>query len=272
MRNEWSLEDTLAEFDAIIERAWRERSALGIFPSMYRSVTADIRDAVRSGFFDDGAALEHLSVVFADRYFDAFGDLVEGRRPSESWDVAFQAATDGKRRMIAQHLLAGMNAHIHLDLGIVTAEIAGDRPEELYTDFLRVNFLLFAKVDGLQDYLNSVSPAMAWLDRLTGAFDEYLTKIAIGNARDRAWSLAVELINEPDDATAIIARRDRQTADLGRVILGKRLRVRPLSWLIARTEPSDVRHVLDAFLERPVDLEAVERAVQATVADGPPDA
>jgi hypothetical protein len=174
--------------------------------------------------------------------------------------------------MIAQHLLAGMNAHIHLDLGIVTAEIAGDRPEELYADFLRVNFLLFAKVDGLQDYLNSVSPAMAWLDRLTGAFDEYLTKIAIGNARDRAWSLAVELINEPDDATAIIARRDRQTADLGRVILGKRLRVRPLSWLIARTEPSDVRHVLDAFLERPVDLEAVERAVQATVADGPPDA
>jgi hypothetical protein len=33
-----------------------------------------------------------------------------------------------------------------------------------------------------------------------------------------------------------------------------------------------VRQVLDAFLERPVDLEAVERAVQATVADGPPGA
>jgi hypothetical protein len=113
---------------------------------------------------------------------------------------------------------------------------------------------------------------MAWLDRLTGAFDEYLTKIAIGNARDRAWSLAVELIREPDDAAAIIARRDRQTADLGRVILGKRLRVRPLSWLIARTEPSDVRQVLDAFLEQPLDLEAVERAVQATAADGPPHA
>ena len=272
MPDERSLEGTLIEFDAIIERAWRERSALGIFPSMYRSVTADIRDAARSGFFDNGAALEHLSVVFADRYFDAFGDLVEGRRPSESWDVAFQAATDGKRRMIAQHLLAGMNAHIHLDLGIVTAEIAGDQPEELYTDFLRVNFLLFEKVNGLQDFLNSVSPGMAWLDRLTGAFDEYLTKIAIGNARNRAWSLAVELINEPADATAIIARRDRQTADLGRVILGKRLRVRPVSWLIARTEPSDVREVFDAFLDRPVDLEAVERAVQATVADRPPDA
>jgi len=263
------LDQTLIEFDAIVERAWHDRSPLGIFPSMYRSVTADLRDGVQAGFFDDGVALEHLSVVFANRYFDAFHALVDGQRPTEAWDVAFQAAMDGRRRMIAQHLLAGMNAHINLDLGIVTAEIAGDRPEELYTDFLRVNYLLFEKVNGLQHHLNAVSPTMAWFDRLSGAHDEYLTKIAIGGARQRAWSLAMRLLDAPDEAQAIVAERDQVTAGLGRIILGKRLRVRPLSWLIARTEPADVRHVLDAFLERPVDLAAVEMAVWTATADRP---
>lgn len=260
------LEDTLVEFDAIVERAWQERSALGIFPALYRSVTADIRDGLSDGFFDDGAALEHLSVIFANRYFDAFGDLVEGREPPEAWDVAFTAAMDGRRRMIAQHLLAGMNAHINLDLGIVTAEVAGDQPEKLYPDFLRINYILFEKVNGLQDYVNSVSPAMAWLDRLSGSLDEYLTTIAIGDARDRAWGLAIDLLEAPGDAPTIIAERDELTAGLGRVILGQRLRVRPLSWIIARTEPADVRQILDAFLERPVDLEAVEAAVQEATA------
>ncbi len=263
MTSAQGLDDTLTEFDTVVDRAWSERSALGIFPSMYRAVTIDIREGVRTGFFEDSAAIEELSVIFADRYFDAFADRIAGRQPSLSWQVAFGAATGGRRRMILQHLLAGMNAHINLDLGISTAEIAGDRPDRLHADFLRVNSILFQKVNGLQAYLNRVSPTMLWFDWLGGFLDEWAMRFAIGLARDRAWDLAMELVAHPDQGDAIVARRDRQTAQMGRVILGEQLPVRPVSWLITIHEPEDVRPVLESFLERPVDLERVEAAVQA---------
>lgn len=259
------LDDTLDEFDEVVDRAWQKRSALGIFPSMYRAVTVEIRDGIRGGFFDDGDTLEELSVVFADRYFDAFRALIEGRRPTQAWEVAFGAAEHGGRRPVLQHLLAGMNAHINLDLGIVTADVAKDRRDEVHADFLRVNYILYEKINGLQAYLNSVSPTMAAFDWLGGFLDEWVMRITIGVARNRAWDLAMDLLEAPERREAIIDKRDRHTAELGRLILGERLPVRPFSWLITLREPTDVRDILDAFLDRPVDLAAVERAVQATV-------
>lgn len=259
------LDNTLAEFDEVVDRAWQQRSALGIFPSMYRAVTVEIRDGIRNGLFNDADTLEELSVVFADRYFDAFRALVDGRPPTRSWEVAFRAAEAGGRRPVLQHLLAGMNAHINLDLGIVTADVARDRRDEVHADFLRVNYILYEKINGLQAYLNAVSPTMAAFDRLGGFLDEWVMRLTIGVSRTFAWELAVELLDAPQRRDAIIARRDRLTAELGRLILGERLPVRPFSWLITLREPTDVREVLDAFLDRPVDLAAVERSVQAAV-------
>ena len=253
---------TLGELDAIIDQTRATRSALGIFPSMYRSVTADIRDAVSSGFFDDGVVMEHLAVSFADRYLVAYRRWMNGETIRASWSVAFEAATDGRRRMVAQHLLAGMNAHINLDLGIVAAEIAGDKPEDLYTDFLRVNQILFQKLDRLQDRLGSVSTRMAWIDRLGGSLDERMMKLAIKDARDRAWELALGLIEHPADSRMIINTRDVETADLGRSILGGSTLVRSISRFVAQSEPNDVGTVLAAFSEGTVDLDAVEEAVR----------
>jgi Family of unknown function (DUF5995) len=268
MPNGRRLDDTLAEFDDVVERAWEDRSALGIFPSMYRAVTLEIRDGLGTRFFDDGDALEELSIIFADRYFEAFRALVDGGAPTRSWEVAFRAAQGGRRRMVLQHLLAGMNAHINLDLGIVTAEIAGDRPEALHADFLRVNYILYEKVNGLQAYLNAVSPTMAVFDRLGGFLDEMTMRAIISVSRDRAWDLAMDLLTKPDQRDATIARRDRFTAELGRLIVGERLPVRPVSWLITLREPGDVRQILDSFLARPVDLDVVEAAVQRKVDRG----
>jgi len=115
---------TLDALDVIIASARRDRSPIGIFPSMYRSVTAEIRDAIHGGFFDDRIAMRRLAVMFAGRYLDAYEQWISGGRPRVAWQIAFEAATDGRRRMIAQHLLAGMNAHINLDLGIVAAAVA----------------------------------------------------------------------------------------------------------------------------------------------------
>lgn len=259
------LDAVLDALDTIVASARRDRSPIGIFPSMYRSVTAEIRDAIHSGFFDDRPSIECLAVMFADRYLDAYEQWISGDQPRVAWQIAFEAATDGHRRMIAQHLLAGMNAHINLDLGIVAAAVAGEDSEGLYDDFLRVNQILFQKLDGLQNSLGSVSNRMAWIDRLGGTLDERMMRLAIKDARDGAWDLTNELIARPDDAAELIAVRDRETADLGRTILGGALPVRVLSRFVARSEPVEVDRVLDAFADHAVDLEAVEAVVQLEV-------
>ena len=257
------LDATLDQLDLIIAVAHSHRSPIGIFPAMYRSVTAEIRDAVHGGFFANNTTMEHLAVVFADRYLDAIALWTKGERPTRSWTIAFEAATDGKRRMIVQHLLAGMNAHINLDLGIVAAEVSGDDPEGTHKDFLRVNEILFQELNGLQDTLGSVSSRMAWVDKLGWRLDERLMTLVIKDARDDAWDLAEALMADPASADRLIDERDLATAQLGETIVGGAMPVRAVSRFMARSEPRDVRDVIGAFSQSTVDLDEVEAAVTA---------
>jgi hypothetical protein len=261
------LDVTLEQLDVIVAAAHSHRSPIGIFPAMYRSVTAEIRDAVHGGFFANNTTMEHLAVVFADRYLDALALWTRGERPTRSWMVAFEAATDGRRRMIVQHLLAGMNAHINLDLGIVAAQISGDDPDHVYADFLRVNEILFQKLNGLQDTLGTVSSRMAWVDTLGGRLDERLMTLAIKDARDAAWDLAESLIADPDHTERLIEERDIKTAELGATIVGGVMPVRFVSRFVARSEPTDVRDVIDAFSQGRVDLDEVEVAVASQLGE-----
>ena len=84
-----TLVDVLADLDNVIHAASNRGRAIGIFPARYRSVTAEMHDAVRSGFFDDNARLERLAVVFADHYLDALHRWQSGNRLPDAWKVAF---------------------------------------------------------------------------------------------------------------------------------------------------------------------------------------
>lgn len=244
-----TLDSTLCDLDTVIATCRTERSVVGVFPAMYRAVTASIRRGLTAGLFEDPKMLELLAVTFADRYLIAYEQMRSGVRPTESWAVAFDAAVDGRRRTVAQHLLAGMNAHIGLDLGIVTAAVPSRDLDVLHRDFLKVNEILFARLDNLQDQMGAVSPRMAITDRFGGRFDEYLMRTAIHEARDRAWDLAVELRRRPEEEADIISARDVETADLSQRILGRYAWVRIAGRLLAAGEPGDVRTVIDAFAQ-----------------------
>jgi hypothetical protein len=258
------LDDVISDLDVVIERAIQDRSELGIFPAMYRAVTTGVQEAVRVGFFEHNNTMEQLSIVFADRYLDAYTAMRNGCPVTEAWRIAFAAAMEGKRRMVVQHLLSGMTAHINLDLGIATASVAPDDPDAMYVDFFRVNQMLYEQVNGYQQMLNSVSSRMGWIDKVGGPLDERLAKIGIGGARERAWRLGIDLVEHPDRRDEIIAARDAETARLERLILEGVLPIRTISWVISRSEPSDVRKVIAAFVEPSVDLDAIEATVQAS--------
>ena len=255
------LDDVINDLDVIIDRAIQDRSAIGIFPAMYRAVTVGVQEAVRVGFFDHNEAMEQLSIVFADRYLDAYTAMRHDRAVTEAWRVSFAAAVEPKRRMVVQHLLSGMTAHINLDLGVATASVAGADPDSMYVDFFRVNQMLYEQVNGYQEMLNAVSSRMGWIDRIGGTLDERLARIGIGGARERAWNLAIDLIDNPDRSDEIISARDHETAHLEALILDGVVRARTISRLIASTEPTDVRVVINAFLQPSVDLDIVAVAV-----------
>ena len=154
------LDRTVESLNTIVAETRTDGSSNGFFAAMYRTVTLRTRDATRDGgFFDDDRRMANLAVVFADRYLDAYRAYRDAGEPTETWRVTFDIGDQSTRRMIVQHLLLGMNAHINLDLGIAAAEVApGDGLRSMYRDFLRINEVLFQMVDGLQDGLSGVSP------------------------------------------------------------------------------------------------------------------
>ena len=265
------IDGTIAALSAIVDENRAEGSSNGIFAAMYRTVTVRTRDATRDGgFFDDDPRMANLAVVFADRYLDAYRRYRDSGNPTESWRMAFEVGDAPARRMILQHLLLGMNAHINLDLGIATAQVApGDRLRPMYRDFLRINEVLFQMIDGLQDGLSEVSPRLQLVDRLGGRWDESFMRFSIRTGRDLAWRLAERLAAvEPREQRAEISERDRETVLVARTIVRPWSPINVVGRAVAASEPRDVGEVIDALGGLTVDLDEVQAAVRVEATRG----
>jgi hypothetical protein len=240
---------------------------------MYRSVTSEIRATVRrGGFFGDDRRMEHLAVVFADRYIDAHRLVAAGQPTTESWRLAFEYSQASRRRMILQHLLLGMNAHINLDLGIATADVVPEHLPTVYADFLRINEILFQMVDDLQANLGDVSPRMSWFDRMGAGMDEAFMRLGIRTARDMAWRLAEHIVEtDPQHRTDVIGERDQDTAQLARAIAWRWSPIHLAGRFVALGERDQIGVAIDAFATIEVDLNRVERQVRVDLPQEPPD-
>lgn len=161
--------------------------------------------------------MEKLDVTFANRYLKAYTEFQHNEQPSECWLVAFQAA-DWYWPIVLQHLLLGINAHINLDLGIASAEVApGDRIDSLKSDFYKINAILSNMVEGVQADINKISPVIGLLDSVAGKFDERLVDFTIKIARDGAWDFAKEYAAaNPEEQIQLTEKRDASIAWLGR--------------------------------------------------------
>lgn len=266
MPSSTSLEATLGRLDRIVEDACTERSHLGVFPAMYRSVTAAVLEAIRAGgFFDDDEVVEHLTIVFADLYFEAYDRYRGNDEVALCWMVAFQTAESPQLRMILQHLLLGMNAHINLDLGLATVEAAGDDLVAVKADFVRVNEILFQVLDALQGGLGEVSPRMALIDRLGGQWDERMMRVGLRTCRDLAWTFANRLA-VGDDKPGVTSRRDADAAWVARAMLRPWSPVNLIARIVAKVESRDILQVVASLGRSDVDLDAASRAAEADMA------
>jgi hypothetical protein len=214
-----SIDEVLERLDGIIDRAIIERDRLGFFAVLYRTVTAAVKDGIAAGRFQDGARMQRLDVVFANRYLEAFHAHRNGGTPSLSWRAAFGA---GKRRrvVILQHLLLGMNAHINLDLAIAAAQVCpGDAIAGLEHDFNEINTVLATLETGVEQEVCSLSPWIDRLDHIDPDAGRVVANFSIDRARACSWAVAQRLAHLSDEAREVaIAAIDADVALLAHLI------------------------------------------------------
>ena len=244
-----SIDEVVDALTVIIEQARGEHSRLGYFPALYRRVTRAVREGIAQGRFQDGARMERLDVVFANRYLAAYDGWRAGQAVSRCWALAFQASgrTD---RTIIQHLLLGMNAHINLDLAVAAAEVApGPAIATLQSDFQEINQILNEQVDGVQDAIASVSPLMWMLDTVGGRHEERMVEFSMAKARDAAWMQAKFFAGlGTGEKAAAIGAVDTGITVIGAGVLDPpEFLMRATIRMVVNSEAQDVVRIIDAL-------------------------
>ena len=194
------IDGVVQAIDSIIDWSISVSSRLGYFAALYKRITIAIGAAVLQGKFEDAQRMQRFDVIFATRYFDALNGYFhpdQFAKPTRSWRLTFDAASRPEP-IILQHMLAGVNTHIDLDLGIA-AQTAAPRgnPAALHNDFNTVNAVLASQVSGVVGDLDELSPALAALYRVLSDNEIFLIDEAVKTLRDSAWRFATVLAFEP---------------------------------------------------------------------------
>ncbi|MBP8238670.1 MAG: hypothetical protein KAX50_01820 [Saprospiraceae bacterium] len=240
-----TIDEVIRKLEIIVQDASSVGDPLGIFAVVYLGVTRDVKSGIQEGRFDDGALMERLDVVFANRYLEALSQYKNSEPCTQSWKIAFEAAQN-QDFLILQHLLLGMNAHINLDLGISAAEcVDARRILELERDFMSINSVLAAKIDAVQDRLSAVSPLLFLLDWAGQRKDERFAEFSLIKARDQAWQLAVALSRQNENQQTLrIEAQDWAVAALGKLISHPGKWIIWLLKLIRFFEKKDARRIM----------------------------
>lgn len=239
--------------EIVIDWSIEASSRLGYFAALYKRVTIAVGIAVAEGKFEDGARLERLDAAFANRYFDALnGHFHPDRfpRPTHSWQVTFDAASRPEP-ILAQHMFAGVNAHIGLDLGIAAEAICpGPKLTTLHEDFNRINAVLASQVTGVVEDINELSPVLAELYATLKNEQIHLINETVQGYRDSAWRFASVLAATPGFADpAAIVVRDLQIAQQGALFYKPPLPLSAFVSAIAAQESRDIASNLQVLNE-----------------------
>lgn len=243
-----TIEEVVSLLDQIIEASKEQESPLGYFAALYRKVTVTVKDKLGTNYFDNDERMEQLDVVFANRYLAAYSDYMAGKPISASWKVAFEAAKD-ERYIVLQHLLFGMNAHINLDLGIAAAEITTSSTiASLEDDFNRINEILGALTNEVQEDLAKIWPKLLWILQFFGRTDDYIVNFGMNIAREGAWRFANELVVESESKlNQSIQEKDKKVANYGNYLKGKGWIERVVLKIIRRREVGTITEKIEAL-------------------------
>ena len=240
-----TIDEVLEKLDIIIAESLQNNNPPGFFAYIYRRTTAQIKQAILEGKFEDNARMEKFDVHFANKYLEAYRDYHAGQPVCGPWKTAFDA---GKEKLtILQHIILGMNAHINYDLGMAAAEFtAGTKIESMKNDFMLVNDVLASLVDELQIKVGRVSKLMFLLDWIGKRTDEEVMNFSMEKARHQAWSFAVKLsVLSNQDKKAKMNEVDEIIGKLGGIVISPPGKVMAFTIkIISFFESKDVKKII----------------------------
>ena len=243
------IDAVVKQLDDAVTEARLSGDRLGWFAAMYRQTTRTVGARVAAGLFDDPDRMGRFVTLFGRRYLRPVEAWRGGQPVPRSWRIAFEAAGSGDR-VILQHLLLGINAHVNLDLAVVAAELCpGEEIHALHDDFMRVNAILVGLMPKVRACIGRFSPLLDVIDRVGGADDDEVLNFSIRVARNEAWSQAVLLASVLDETrrTELVDSLDRRVAVLGKVVAHPGGLLQRAVDLVAATESDDVAEVIDAL-------------------------
>jgi hypothetical protein len=193
------------------------QDGVAVFGGVYLTATEAVAGGLASGaLFRDPAATARLDMLFADRFFSAFGP---GPAPA-CWRPLLELRLHPDIAPV-QFALAGMNAHIEHDLPLSvvdTCELLRCSPDELSVDFHHVNDVLARVEEGVRERLMPSAEESGVADPLL----HLLSSWSIDRAREAAWASAVtlwELRDRPHARAAAAAALGDGTGLVSRCLL-----------------------------------------------------
>jgi hypothetical protein len=170
-------------------------------------------------------------------------------------------------RIVLQHLLLGMNAHINLDLGIATAQtMKGASILDIRTDFILINSILSSLTNEVLNDLSRVSPLLSLLGLHAATNTNVLIQFSIENARDGGWAFAEELsLKDGDVFAGCIRERDKTIARLANALVQMKGLANLTIWIVNFFEwrsPQKVIKVLREYKKK--DIAKAELAAYAS--------
>lgn len=246
-----TLDEVIIHLENIIKDSKNQQNRAGYFAALYHKVTVKVREGVNNGQFSNSNNIAKLDIMFANRYFDAYQRWKDGKVMPKSWEVAFENCKKSSR-LVLQQLLLGMNAHINLDLGIATVEVANGDIQNFKNDFDSINIILSSLTYGFINRLNTISPLLSFLGFSGTNSNFMLIQFSMGNARDGSWCFAEKLSGQYENRegySKLIDERDSEIAELG-VSLTKTTGILTFGiWLIHLFELKKVNKIIEILSE-----------------------
>ena len=243
-----TIDDVLKLLAAIVADTKARKDPLGYFPALYRQVTLRVKAGITAGDFDNGPRMARFDAQFANAYFTAYDQYRSNKTPSRVWQFAFDRARGG-RTIILQNLLLAINAHINLDLGVVTGTtFAPAKLDDFHDDFNKINALLASLIPLARNAVEDFSPLLAELTEVGGPDVARALEFSVDAARDEAWRAATLVSLTPGQARPlVVGALDGKAKLLGRVVADPPEPVGSVVRRIQRAESTDIAAIITAL-------------------------
>jgi hypothetical protein len=192
------------------------------FAHVYSVITRNLAYSLDGSGFDDPDWVIRLAEHFSDHYFAAVEAQRKGIAP-RGWSLVLDAISRHRFTPLEEFAL---QMYVHIVHDLPRALVKAGFGKERISDYHRVNGLLAAAIDDLQERLGRrYQLAILVVDRLLLRHDEKFAADSIAGSRKSAWYDAERML-DPETKRQVIAEIDARISTVVKLAVGETIPMR----------------------------------------------